>query len=133
MGRMGRCIWNFFHISCNVSYFARGFSTKVTKYNLLVHVHVVCRYTCLWRVLFMAWLGCLWTSSFMCSLSWTSWYNFFFVLATMQGRTTLSAYPHQPCFVNVAIGHPKKKKTRLKTLTNATIDLTYSHVFCKHG
>ena len=55
----------------------------------------------------------------------------------MQGRTTLSAYPHQPCFVNVAIGHPfkkkkkkkKKKKPRLKTLTNAAIDLTYSRVF----
>ena len=76
----------------------------------------------------------------MCSHSWTSLYNFFFVLATMQGRTTLSTYPHQPCFVNVAIGHPlkkkkkkKKKKTRLKTLTNAAIDLTYSHVFCKRG
>ena len=31
-----------------------GFSTKFTKYDSLVYIHVVCRYTCLWKASFIA-------------------------------------------------------------------------------
>ena len=80
-----------------------GFSTKFTKYDSLVYIHVVCRYTCLWKASFIAWLGCSWTSTFMSLVLGQADVTSSVFWTTTQGRVTFSVYPHQllpcPCFV----------------------------------
>ena len=80
-----------------------GFSTKFAKYDSLVYIHVVCRYTCLWKASFIAWLGYSWTSTFMSFVLGQADVTSSVFWTTTQGRVTLSVYPHQllpcPCVV----------------------------------
>ena len=80
-----------------------GFSTKFTKYDSLVYIHVVCRYTCLWKASFIVWLGCSWTSTFMSFVLGQAHVTSSVFWTTTQGRVTFSVYPHQlhpcPCVV----------------------------------
>ena len=110
---MGRHMWNIFNVSCNISYFAYvsimedfqrivfwscesngGFSTKLTKYDSFVHVHVIYRYTRLWKVPFIAWLGCscmcLYVFSFLDELI-----KFSCVLDSNTRMSNTCVYPHQ--------------------------------------
>ena len=80
-----------------------GFSTKFAKYDSLVYIHVIYRYTCLWKASFIAWLGCSWTSTFMSFVLGQADVTSSVFWTTTQGWVTLSVYPHQllpcPCVV----------------------------------
>ena len=99
MGYMGSCMWNFFHVSCNVSYFAHVslvedflqnspsmihssmcmssvdilvYEEFPSLHDLVIHVHV-----------------------FISSFSWTSWYNFLLCLDGDTRTNNPCIYPHQ--------------------------------------
>ena len=76
-----------------------GFSTKFTKYDSLVYIHVVYRYTRLWRASFITWLGSSWTSTFMSFVLGQADVTSLVFWTMTQGRVTLTIYPHQlpPC------------------------------------
>ena len=80
-----------------------GFSTKFTKYDSLVYIHVVCRYTRLWRASFIAWLGSSCTSTFMSFVLGQADVTSLVFWTMTQGRVILTVYPHQlppcPCVV----------------------------------